>query len=67
MVRYRKSIRSGVVRIPEEVREAFGDEIELLPNFRAMAVYPVGANKKVVIKSLQLIVQDLRNELAEEG
>lgn len=67
MVRYKKKIKSGVFRVPKEVKEAFGDEIELFPSLRAAAIYPGGADKKAVIKSLQLIIQDLRKEIAQEG
>ena len=60
MVIYKKSIRSGVVRIPQEVREAFGDEIEMVPNMRSMVVYPANEDKRKVIRSLQIIIRDLR-------
>jgi len=66
MVRYRRNIRSGVVRIPQEVREAFGDEIEMAPNLRSMAVYPANEEKRKVIRSLQLIIKDLKQEIEEE-
>jgi len=66
MVRYRRNIRSGVVRIPQVVREAFGDEIEMVQNLRSMAVYPANEEKRKVIRSLQLIIKDLKQEIDEE-
>lgn len=63
MVRYKRNIKSGVVRIPKEVKEAFGDEIIMLPNLRSMAIYPAKEKKENVIRSLQLIIRDLKQEL----
>jgi len=63
MVRYKRSIKSGVVRIPQEVRDAFGDEIEMAPNMISMAVYPANADKRKVIKSLQIIIRDLKQDV----
>ena len=66
MVRYKRNIKSGIVRIPKEVRDAFGDEIEMLPNLRSMAIYPAGEDKAKVIRSLQIIITDLKQEMEEE-
>lgn len=66
MVRYKRNIKSGVVRIPKEIRDAFGDDIILLPNLRSMAIYPAGEDKEKVIRSLQLIIRDLKQEI-EDG
>lgn len=66
MVRYRKAINSGVIRIPQELKEIFGEEIEIAPGLRAAAIYGSGEDKKRVIKSLQLVIQDLREEIAIE-
>jgi len=63
MVRYKRSIKSGVVRIPQTVRDAFGDEIEMAPNMISMAVYPANADKRKVIKSLQIIIRDLKQDV----
>lgn len=64
MVRYRKAINNGVIRIPQELKEIFGDELEIAPGLRAAAIYGSGEDKKRVIKSLQLVIQDLREEIA---
>lgn len=66
MVRYKRSIKSGVVRIPKEVKDAFGDEIEMLPNLLSMVMYPAGEDKAKVIRSLQIIITDLRQEIEEK-
>lgn len=66
MVRYKRNIKSGVVRIPQEVKEAFGDEIIMLPNLKSMAIYPAMEKKENVIRSLQLIIRELKQELEGE-
>lgn len=66
MVRYKKSIKSGVYRVPQEIKEAFGDEIVIAPNLRAAAMYSPKTSKKAVIKSLELIIQDIKNEMEFE-
>jgi len=65
MVRYKRNIRSGVVRIPIEVKEAFGDEIEMLPNLRSMVMYPAKEDKRKVIRSLQVIIRDLKQDVED--
>lgn len=69
MVIYKRNIGSGVVRIPQEVREAFGDEIEMLPNLKSMVIYPANLEKRKVIRSLQVIIRDLKQDVedAEEA
>ena len=66
-MRYRKGISSGVIRIPLELREVFGDEIIIAPGLRAAAMYGSGEDKNRVIKSLQIVIQDLREEIDIEG
>jgi len=66
MVRYKKSVRSGVIRIPKPVVEAFGDEVEMTPNQIALAIYPSSEDKRNVIKSLELIIKDLELEIERE-
>ena len=62
-MRYRKGISSGVLRIPLELREVFGDEIVIAPGLCAAAIYGSGEDKNRVIKSLQLVIHDLRQEI----
>jgi len=64
MVRYRKGIDSGVMRVPQVLKEVFGDEIEIAPGLRAAAIYGSKEDKKRVIRSLQLVIRDLREEIA---
>lgn len=64
MVRYKKPLGSGVIRVPQELREVFGDELEIAPGLRAAAMYGSGEDKKRVIKSLQMIIQDIREEIS---
>jgi hypothetical protein len=66
MVRYRKSIKSGVFRLPIELKEAFGDEIEIAPGLKAAAIYPRETDKRIVIKSLRSVIRDLELEVEFE-
>lgn len=65
MVRYKRNIKSGVVRIPKEVRDAFGDEIEMLPNFKSMVMYPANEDKRKVVRSLQVVIRDLKQDIED--
>ncbi|MHC1635481.1 MAG: hypothetical protein ACXQTS_02505 [Candidatus Methanospirareceae archaeon] len=77
MVKYRWKLKSGVLRLPKEVIEAFarnardkegGVEIEMTPNLVAAALYPRDMDKRLIIKSLRLIIAELKGELEiEEG
>lgn len=62
---YKRNIKSGVVRIPLEVKEAFGDEIEMLPNLKSMVIYPANLEKRKVVRSLQVIIRDLKQEVED--
>lgn len=62
-MKYTKGISNGVLRIPQELRDVFGEEIVITPGLCAAAIYGSGEDKKRVIKSLQLVIQDLRQEI----
>jgi len=65
VVRYKRNIGGGVVRIPKEVREALGDEIEMLPNNISMVMYPAAEDKRKIINSLNVIIADLMQDVEE--
>jgi len=50
----------GHVYLPKRIREALGEELKLLPNAEAGAIYPKNADLKRVIKSLEIIIADLK-------
>jgi len=54
--------------MPKILREAgFTDEIEIAPNLSAAAFYPAETPKTDVIRSLEVILQDLRNEVERQA
>ena len=63
MIRYKKNIKSGVIRLPKPVVESFGDEVEIAPNQVALVIYPSNEDRKNVIKSLELIIEGLKFEI----
>ena len=65
MVRYKRNIKGGVVRIPKEVKESLGDDIEMLPNKISMVMYPAGEDKRKIIQSLNVIISDLMQDVEE--
>jgi len=67
VVRYKRNIGGGTVRIPKEVRESLGDNIEMLPNKISMVMYPAGEDKRKVIRSLKVIISDLMQDVEEES
>jgi len=66
MVKYKKKISSGVLRIPQEVREAFGNDVVLQPNLKSAVLFPANEDRRKVIRSLQLIIRDLKQEVEEQ-
>ena len=50
----------GHVHLPKKIREALGEELKLLPNAVAGAIYPKDADLNHVIQSLEVIIADLK-------
>jgi hypothetical protein len=50
----------GHIYLPKKIRDTFGDNLTLLPNSVAAAVYPNNADLNDVIASLQVIISDLK-------
>lgn len=50
----------GHVYFPKKIREAFGEELRLLPNAEVGVIYPKDADLNRVIQSLQVIIADLK-------
>lgn len=66
-MKYTKGINNGVLRIPQELRDVFGKEIVISPGLCAAAIYGSEEDKKRVVKSLQLVIRDIREEIALEA
>ena len=71
MVKFRKRIdKANKIYIPKVVQESGFKgvlDVNLHPNATALAIYPVNADKETVIKSLEVILQDLRNEVERQA
>jgi len=69
--RYRKNISNGVLRIPSAVRrEIFKtDNVILHENAHnmsgSMVIYPANSEKRKVIRSLQVIIRDLKQDVED--
>ncbi len=50
----------GHIYFPKKIREALGNELKLLPNAEAGAIYPKHADLNRVIQSLEVIIADLK-------
>ncbi|MDI6814086.1 MAG: hypothetical protein QMD10_11195 [Desulfitobacteriaceae bacterium] len=48
--------------IPKEIVEALGTRLKAKPDRYAMVIYPEGMNPELVIKSLEILLDDLRLE-----
>jgi len=69
--RWNIKCENPVIRIPKPVIESFFKddeslEIEMAAASFAAAIYPRNVDKRLVIKSLKLIIEDLKNELELE-
>lgn len=72
--RYRKSIASGVLRIPSAIRREIlkNDNIIMHEHTSctmggSMAIYPADESKQKVIRSLQGIIRDLKRGVEEDA
>jgi len=55
--------KQGTAYLPKEIRKAFGTQLKLLPNAEAGLLYREDARLETVLKSLQVIKQDLENRI----
>jgi hypothetical protein len=56
----------GHVYLPKKIRRTFGDNLKFLPNANAAVIYPQGMDPETVIRSLQVIMTDLRMRVQEK-
>jgi bifunctional DNA-binding transcriptional regulator/antitoxin component of YhaV-PrlF toxin-antitoxin module len=67
LVKFRlKTNPVGQIYLPKEVREELGDRYILVANSRAAVIFPEDAPLELVIKSLEVIILDLKNRLELE-
>ena len=50
----------GHIYLPKRIRETFGNTLKFLPNSNAAVIYPKNMEPGAVIKSLYLIISDLK-------
>jgi len=53
--------KQGTAYIPKEIREALGNEVKAAPNRAAVLLYPKTMPIKDVLKSIDIIKQDLEH------
>jgi len=58
--------KQGTAYIPKEIREALGTEIKAVPNRAAVLLYPKNMPTKDVVKSLNIIKEDLEQAVELE-
>ena len=58
-----KSIPTGILRIPKDMRRELGDEIILQPNTKCAVIYGRNEKPERVIRSLKLIIMDMKQEI----
>lgn len=51
----------GQFYFPKGIRDEWGHELELVPNAEAGAIYPAGMQAKEVLKSLEVVIADLKH------
>ena len=68
MVEFRISIhpKQRVAYIPKEIVEALGYKVKAKPNRYAVILYPEGIDRSLVIKSLEILLADLKLEVAKD-
>lgn len=52
--------KQKVTWLPRQIVKAWGFELKLLPNNNAGILYPTGIEYDAVIKSVEILLQDLR-------
>jgi hypothetical protein len=50
----------GHIYLPKRIRQAFGDKLKFLPNAHAAVLYPENVDPETVIRSLHVIISDLK-------
>lgn len=57
----------GQFYFPKEIRDEWGHDLELVPNLRSGAIYPAGMSAKEVLRSLQVVIADLKHRAEIEN
>ena len=57
----------GHIYLPKRIRETFGNTLKFLPNSNAAVIYPENMELGAVIKSLYLIISDLKLRVEQKN
>jgi hypothetical protein len=56
----------GHIYVPKKIRQAFGQNLTLLPNTNAAVLFSENASPETVIRSLRVIISDLQQRVADK-
>ncbi len=56
----------GLMYWREDLRKILGHRVRIVPDSKAVVVFPEGADYKQVIRSLEIILEDLRIKAGEK-
>jgi bifunctional DNA-binding transcriptional regulator/antitoxin component of YhaV-PrlF toxin-antitoxin module len=56
----------GHIYFPKKIREMLGEHLTLLPNAHVAIIYPENADPEAIMKSLRLLIQDLKLSVEEK-
>lgn len=59
-----KITESGVLYIPKPIRESFGCDMTIVTNAIAVAMFPDGTEYQDVLRSLEIIREDLKHRVS---
>jgi hypothetical protein len=62
-----KANPNGQFYFPKRVRDEWGHELELIPDAEAGAIYPAGLSAREVLRSLNVVIADLKHRMEMEG
>jgi len=54
---------TGIFYVPKAIRDAFGRETRLIPNAKAVVMFPEGTDYEDVLESLKIIKMDIKHRL----
>ena len=56
----------GHIYLPKQVRENWGEEYKLTPNWKAGIIYPSNTDPKDVLKSLETLLSEFKHRTETE-
>jgi hypothetical protein len=56
-----------LVYIPKKVLDSLGHSLTIVPDSNAAILYPTGKDPETVVKSVEVLLQDLRLRISSKG